>query len=151
MTELGKGGAAGLAPVLALRPDLATLYGDLLERLWTDTDLDPVLLELCRLRQATLLGCQAEVGRRTSYAIDAGLREDQVASLASWPTAETFGEVERACLAYTEAFVVDPHGVDDEQAATVRALIGEDGLVALTMALGLYDGVCRLHLALEVP
>ena len=150
MRQLGEGGAASLERVLALRPDLAALYGQLLDRLWTDTGLDPVVLELCRLRQAGLLGCDAEEARRTSYAVQAGLQEEIVAALASWPTDPRFGPVERTCLAYTEAFVVDPHGVGDDHAAAVRDLLGEGGLVALTTALGLFDGLCRLHLALEV-
>ena len=147
---LGEGGAASLEPLLALRPDLATLYGELLDSLWTGTGLDPVVLELCRLRQAGLLSCATEVARRTPYATRAGLQEDVVAALASWPVDPRFGPVERACLAYTEAFVIDPHGVGDDHAADVRESLGEPGLVALTTALGLFDGLCRLHLALEV-
>lgn len=150
MLELGEGGAASLERLLALRPDLAALYGDLLDRLWTDTGLDPVVLELCRLRQAGLLGCESEAARRTSYAVDAGLDAAVVASLSSWPSDPRFGAVERGCLAYTEAFVIDPHGVGDDHADAVRDVIGESGLVALTTALGLFDGLCRLHLALEV-
>jgi len=150
MVQLGEGGAASLEPVLALRPDLAALYGKLLDSLWTDTGFDPLVLELCRLRQASLLGCDAEAARRTSFATDAGLPEATVSALSSWPTDPRFGPVERACLAYTEVFVIDPHGVGDDHAATVRDLLGEPGLVALTTALGLFDGLCRLHLALEV-
>src|SRR3954468_11099884 len=97
----GAGGGASPQPVLALRPDLAVLYADLLDRLWTDTDFDPVVLELCRLRQATLLGCESEARRRTAYARDAGLQEDVVGALSAWPTATVFGPVARACLAYT--------------------------------------------------
>jgi len=143
--------APSLRDVLDARPDVVTLYGDLLDRLWTDTGFDPIVLELCRLRQAQLLGCRAEHGRRTPYATRAGLPEALVERLASWPTAPGFDPVTRTCLAYTEAFVVDPHGVDDAQAEAVRVLLGEPGLVALTMALGLFDGWCRLRLSLEVP
>ena len=111
--------------------------------------LRPVLLELCRVRQAQLLGCDAEAVRRTPFAVDAGLDEALVGSLSSWPTSPAFSPAAKACLAYTEAFVIDPHGVDDQHADVVREETGEAGLVALTMALGLFDGLCRLRLSLE--
>jgi alkylhydroperoxidase family enzyme len=135
--------------LLSLRPDLSILYQDLLERLWTTTGFDPVVLELCRLRQAQLLGCEPEYARRTPYALAAGFDDDLADALPSWPTSPAFDATARACLAYTEAFVIDPHGVDDDQAEAVKAQTGEDGLVALTMALGLFDGLCRLRLCLE--
>lgn len=142
--------ATAVPPELDLPPHVAKLYDDLLARLWDGTGFDPIVLELCRLRQARLLGCEAETARRTQDAVDAGLDEEVVAALSSWPTSPDFDQRTRACLAYTEAFVIDPHGVDDTTAAAVRDHVGEPGLVALTMALGLFDGVCRVRLSLEV-
>jgi alkylhydroperoxidase family enzyme len=138
-----------LEELLGLRPDLSELYQDLFQRLWTATGFDPVLLELCRIRQAQLLGCDAEAVRRTPFAVDDGLDEALIGSLSSWPTSPAFSPAAKACLAYTEAFVIDPHGVDDQHADVVREETGESGLVALTMALGLFDGLCRLRLSLE--
>ena len=44
--------------------------------------VDPVLLELCRLRVAMLLGCAEELAARTPAAVAAGLDEDTIAVLA---------------------------------------------------------------------
>ena len=69
---------------------------------------------------------------------------------ATRPASPVSSRTTSACLAYTEAFVIDPHGVDDDHADVVREETCEAGLVALTMALGLFDGLCRLRLSLEV-
>ena len=41
--------------VLGLRPELAAAHGRLLATIW-EGSVNPVTLELCRLRMATLLG-----------------------------------------------------------------------------------------------
>ena len=115
--------AAGDTPldrVLGLRPGLRAEYRAFLSTVWTRSGLDPVVLELCRLRVAQLLGCDGELAERTASARDAGLDEAKIAMLPQWPTSPVFTATERACLAYAEQFVLDPHGVDDAQAADGR-------------------------------
>ena len=148
---LGEGGAASLEPVLGLLGRTwPTLYGRTARQPLDQHRLDPVVLELCRLRQAGLLACATEVARRTSYATAGGPPGGVVVRAASWPIDPRFGPVERTCLAYTEAFVSIRTASATTTPPTVRELLGERGLVALTTALGLFDGQCRLHLALEV-
>ncbi len=72
--------------------------------------MDPVVLELCRLRVAQLVGCDGELAVRSRPAVDGRLAEDAVAELASWPTAARFDDTTRACLGFTEQFVIDPVG-----------------------------------------
>src|SRR6478752_5769055 len=71
----------------------------------TAEETDPVLLELARIRIATLLRYPAEVARRNPRARDAGLTEAKVADLPAWPTSPLFTARERACLSLTEQFV----------------------------------------------
>ena len=69
--------------------------------------VDPVVLELCRLRLAQLFGDAAESARRTPAAVAAGLDESMVRELPAWPRSPRFGPRERACLAFCEQFFVD--------------------------------------------
>jgi alkylhydroperoxidase family enzyme len=143
-------GVTPLERVLGLCPALSAAYRDFAGRFWTGEPLDPVLLELCRLRIAQILGCQSELSVRHQVALDAGLDEGKVAALASWPSDDRFGPLERACLNLAEQFVLDPNLITDEDAAAVSGSIGEPGLVALTEALALFDGFCRLQMVLAI-
>jgi alkylhydroperoxidase family enzyme len=139
---------ASLDAALALRPQLRSDYHRFRSLLWQA--LDPVVLELCRLRVAQLIGCRSELLARTPAALSAGLDEDKVSRLSRWPSDPTFSPGERACLAFAEQFVLDPHGVTDAQAAAVLAHLGAPGMVALTQALGIFEGFTRLRMILGV-
>ena len=52
--------------------------------------VSPVLLELCRLRVAQILGCESELQRRSAAAQAAGLSEETIAALDDWRTSERF-------------------------------------------------------------
>lgn len=68
---------------------------------------DETLLELARLRIATLLNNDAERNAKPWGA----LSEDQLSELGTWPTSEAFYEREKAALSLTEQFVIDVTGV----------------------------------------
>lgn len=133
-----------LDAVLADRPDVRAE----LDHAWTQAwaVVDPVVLELCRLRVAMLLGCDAELAARTPGASDAGLREDTIAVLGDWPRSDRFGAPERACLAFTEQFVIDVAGMDDSTVATVHEHLGEQGLADFVSALLVVEQRQRLRL-----
>lgn len=134
--------------MLALRPELAAEHDRLLEAIWQRSD--PVLLELCRLRMAKLMGAAAAQGERSEPAVAAGLTEDLVDRLPAWPTDPGFDEVQRAALAFTEQFTIDHHGVTDDHVADLTAALGAEGVVVLTTALGVWDNQHRLDNALGV-
>jgi AhpD family alkylhydroperoxidase len=112
--------------------------------------VDPVVLELCRLRVAQLLGCTPELATRTPEAVAAGLSEEQVEQLAAWPSAPCFDAPQRAALAFAEQFVIDPHGIAGPIRDELRAHFALPDVVALTEALALFDGFQRLQLVLGV-
>jgi alkylhydroperoxidase family enzyme len=130
--------------VLARHPDVR----DALDEAWAAAwqSVDPVVLELCRLRIAMLLGCADELAARTPAAVAAGLDESTVAVLARWPYDDRFGPRERACLAFTEQFVIDVAGLDDATALAVREELGEDGLADFVRALLVVEQRQRLRL-----
>jgi AhpD family alkylhydroperoxidase len=136
--------------VFRLRPDLHEAYVDFASVFWTHRLLDPVVLELCRLRVAQLLRCDAALESRTPEAVDAGLTEDDVAALADWCNDARFSDAQRASLAVAEQFVLDPHGVSAQQRADVVTHFGDAGLVALVEALAIFDGFSRFRTILDI-
>ena len=121
---------------------------DVVVAAWDETD--PVLLELCRLRMATLLTYPAEQARRTERARAAGLDEAKVTELPSWPTSPSFDPRERACLALAEQFVIDANGVTDEHVADVTTPMGPEGCYAFVQALSAIETFQRACLALGI-
>jgi alkylhydroperoxidase family enzyme len=138
------------ARVFGLRPNLFEAWRDFAALFWTRRLVDPVLLELCRLRVAQLLAARYPLSTRTPEARAAGLDELRIAALASWWTSDAFGARERACLRFAEQFVLDAQGISDEDAAAVVAALGEPGTVAFVEALAIFDGFSRFCTSLDV-
>ena len=141
-------GASTRDELIALHPGLAADHQRLLVEIWRGS-VDARILELCRLRTATILGNQLAFDEpRTEAAVAAGLDEALVAELAQWPTHEGFDAATRACLALSEQYVMDVHGITDAQVAEVGDHIGPDGVVTLTTALALWELTHRFDNAL---
>ncbi|MCP5024876.1 MAG: hypothetical protein GY929_01200, partial [Actinomycetia bacterium] len=99
--------------VLALHPALAAAHRRVLDEVWQGS-VDTRILELCRLRTATLLGnTRAWDEPRSPAAIAAGLDESLVADLAQWPTHPGFDAPAKACLGLAEQYIIDVHGITD--------------------------------------
>src|SRR5579859_3108170 len=112
----------------SLYPDLFAAVAGLVGAAWQE--VDPVLLELCRLRIATLLRYDAELERRSARAEAAGLTEAKLGELPTWPASPRFTDAERAALALAEQFVIDANGVTDAQVAAVTDHLGPNGCYA---------------------
>lgn len=113
-------------------------------------DCDPVLLELARLRVAALLGHPGELAGRSEAARAAGLSEDQIAALPSWPSSPLFSSAERACMALTEQFALDASGVTDQQVADVVAHLGDAGCYAFVEGVSAIETFQRACLTLGI-
>ena len=113
----GPGARVGvLERVANLRP----AYGEALRAVeaavWGQDQVEPEVLELCRLRIAQMLGADPSLtAPPVGVAPDATL----VAQLRQWPTADVFTERQRVALGFAEQLVVDAQGVNDEHAASV--------------------------------
>ncbi|MBL7501526.1 carboxymuconolactone decarboxylase family protein [Frankia sp. CNm7] len=143
-------GRTPLDSVYGLLPEAYARHRELAEQLWRPGLVDPVVLELCRLRIARLLRCEPELAARTPAARAAGLTESKISRLADWPTAPGYSAAERAALAYAELFVIDPGAVTDELAADVTAYFTPPRAAALTLAIAVFDAIARFQVALEV-
>jgi len=148
--------ATGFDHAFGLRPDLYGPFREFYAVFWRDRLVDPVVLELCRLRVAQLLGCASELHVRyepaTSGALagEPGLTEEMVTELAQWPTSEQFTDAHRAALAFAEQFVIDPQGIKGAVRDELRAHFALPEVVAITEALALFDGFIRFRLVLGV-
>jgi alkylhydroperoxidase family enzyme len=136
-----------MASVLVDHPDVLGHLDDLHEAVWSVGD--PVLLELCRLRIARLLGCEAEEEVRTPAAIAAGLDEATIAELAAWPSSARFGPRERTCLAVCEQLVIDVAGMSDDIALAAAEQLGAVAFRDFVTALLVLEQRQRLRLAWE--
>jgi alkylhydroperoxidase family enzyme len=102
--------------------------------------VEPGLLLLCRARIAMLLGDEEE---GSASALDAEIVE----ALPAWPSSPLFTDKERACLAFTEQFVIDVASMDDALVETLRAELGPEGLANFVNALLVVEQRQRLRLA----
>jgi alkylhydroperoxidase family enzyme len=146
----GGGGTSDFGRVFGLRANLFAHYGDFYARLWDPAVMDPVVLELCRPRVADLVGCRTERAVRSRPAVEGGLAEETVGELSRWTTSAAFDAEARACLAFTEQFVVDPAGVTGADRARVREAVGFARLVGLAQAVAVFDGFNRFRLVLGI-
>jgi alkylhydroperoxidase family enzyme len=142
-------GATPLDRCFGLRPAAYERFRELYGGLWDPAVLDPRVLELCRLRIATLLGCDAERAIRYDDAA-AALGEDDVAALPRWPTSTRFTAAEQAALGFAEQYVMDPHGLSDDDFAVLRTRFDAPALATLTLAVAMFDALTRFRLALGV-
>jgi alkylhydroperoxidase family enzyme len=134
--------------IVGARADYAAALCDVEDALWAQDLVSPVILELCRLRIAQILGCAAASEYRSKEAVAGGLDETLVASLTRWTTDPGFDSRARACLEYAEELLIDAKGVRDEQARAAIAQIGEGGFLVLTYACGLFETTQRARLVL---
>jgi alkylhydroperoxidase family enzyme len=128
--------------IFSARPQAQEHYRDLDALIW-DGRLDPALLEVCRVRIATLHGCGPELARQRA---DIGDKRD---AIAQWPGSPLFSDVERALLRFTEQYVIDAQGVTDADAAGVTSVLSGPEIAAFTTAIGTFDAICRSTLALD--
>jgi len=133
-----------LDAVLAGRPEVREALESAWDAAWTV--VDPVVLELCRLRIATLLDCEEERRARTPAAVASGLDEERIARLAQWMTSPLFDDRQRACLAFAEQFTLDVAALDNATVLAVREQLGEQGLVDFVNALLVVEQRQRLRL-----
>lgn len=114
----------------------------------TGTGLDPVLLELVRLRASLLNGCSLciemhtrELGRHNETA-------DRIARVSDWRTFDGYTERERAALAWTETITdIQQSRADDAAFAAACAHFSDAELVNLTLAIASINAWNRMAIA----
>ena len=136
--------------VFALRPNLFEAWREFASLFFEKRLVDPVVLELCRLRIAQLHGARQPLSLRTREAREAGLDEAKIAALEAWWRSPGFSDLERSCLRFAEQFATDASGLSDDEARPVVTALGDAGTVAFVEALAVFDGFGRFCRMLDV-
>lgn len=111
---------------------------------------DPVVIELCRLRMATLLQSQLDLSLRYKPAIDAGLSEAKLRELAKYQSSSLFSERERRCLEFAEQYVIQSSSITDEDVARVQTVLDAEQFIYFVKALSVIDQLQRGCAAFDI-
>jgi alkylhydroperoxidase family enzyme len=122
-------------------PTIGDHFAGLYQSFWQLPHIPPDILELCRLRLAQLHSSDNDQALE-----EQPIDPEKKANLRHWGKHEAFTSAERACLAFTEVHAMDAQAITDHQADAVKAHFGDEGLVTLVQALGVFDGMIRLGL-----
>ncbi|MFH7323670.1 carboxymuconolactone decarboxylase family protein [Aeromicrobium sp. JJY06] len=109
--------------------------------------LDPHLKSYAVMASAASIGCSWCLDFGYYLAHDEGLDEQKVREVPRWRESDAFTELERDVMAYAEAMTATPPTVTDEQVAGLRAALGEQALVELTMMVAVENQRSRFNLA----
>lgn len=123
--------------VLAGQPEILAALTAVHEAAWAAVDAD--LLDLCRVRMAMLLG--ADDGARCH-----GLDDALVADLPNWWVSPHFSSAQRACLAFTEQYVIDVASIDDGLVTDLSDAVGHEAVTNFVSALLVVEQRLRLSL-----
>src|SRR5688572_31442185 len=123
-----------------------------LSRYAEECDLEPLLLELVRMRASQINGCAYCLDMHSKDARALGETEQRLYALNAWREAPFYSERERAALEWAEAVtLVSVDHVPDAVYAAVKPHFTEAELVALTFALVAINSWNRLSIAFRPP
>jgi AhpD family alkylhydroperoxidase len=123
-----------------------------LERAIRGSDLEPLLLELVKLRASQLNGCAYCLDMHSKDARARGEREQRLHVLAAWRDAPFYSARERAALAWCETLTLLPEtGAPDDVFTEVEAEFSAEEIAALTFQIVAINGWNRLAVGLGAP
>lgn len=145
----------GLMRMFAHIPDIAKGFAAFGGALKIHRHLPDRLVELVRLRVAFHNQCRSCMAIRYTDAVNAGVTEDLVCSLANPPAAENLTDAEKAAIAYGEMMATNHLAIDDQVYENLRAYFTEAEIVELGVTVALFVGYGRLaatwHMVEELP
>jgi len=110
--------------------------------------LDENLKSYAQLVSAGVIGCSWCLDFGYFAAHSKGLRVDKLKEVPRWRDSEVFTPVERRVLEYAEAMTATPPTVTDAMADALRADLGVDGFLELTMMVAVENERSRFNSAL---
>jgi alkylhydroperoxidase family enzyme len=110
--------------------------------------LDPDLKVLAQAVSASVIGCSWCMDFGYYAAHSQGLDTSKLGHIPSWRESDVFSPVERRVLEYAEAMTVTPPEVTDEMAEALRADLGDEAFVELTMMVAVENERSRMNSAL---
>jgi AhpD family alkylhydroperoxidase len=116
--------------------------------------LEPLLLELVKLRASQINGCAycLDMHSKDARARARGEDEQRLHVLAAWRAAPFYSARERAALAWCEALTLLPEtAAPDEVFAEVKEQFSDEEIAALTFKIVAINGWNRLAVGLRTP
>jgi alkylhydroperoxidase family enzyme len=110
--------------------------------------LDPDLKVLAQMASAAQIGCSWCMDYGYWAAHTEGRDTSKLGEVPRWRESSVFTPLERRVLEYTEAVTATPPEVTDEMTEALRADLGDDGLVELTMMVAVENQRSRFNHAL---
>ena len=102
-----------------------------------NSDFDPRLLHLIKIRASQINGCAYCIDMHVKEARKAGLSEQWLALICVWRESPLYDAKERSVLAWTEALTrVSTSGAPDEDFIKLRSYFSDEEIVKLTLAVG---------------
>ena len=112
--------------------------------------LDPKLRELAQMRAGYARGSQFVFSQHCKAAREVGLREEQIAALPAWATADCFSAAERAVLAWTDALVIEGGRVPDGTFEALHKHLSDEEILELSYITLTYELHATLSRALRL-
>lgn len=114
--------------------------------------LDPLLVELLRIRTSQINGCAFCLRMHTRDALKKGENPDRLAVLPAWAETGYFSAIDRAALALAESIthVSDGH-VRDADYTTAQAVLTDDQLAAVAWVVTVMNALNRVAITSRYP
>jgi alkylhydroperoxidase family enzyme len=101
--------------------------------------LDPTLRELAILRTGYAQESQFVYSQHCKVARGAGLSEEEIRSISSWPVASVYSERQRAVLAYVDCLIVQSGRVSDDLFDTLKRHVSDEDILEITYHALMYN------------
>ncbi len=123
-----------------------------LQRAVDAAGLEPLLLELVKMRASQINGCAYCLDMHAKDARALGESEQRLHLLAAWREAPCYDARERAALAWCEDLtLISEHGAPDADYEQIERAFSADEIVALTLAIVAINGWNRLAISMRAP
>jgi AhpD family alkylhydroperoxidase len=123
-----------------------------LEKSFETSGLDPVLMELVKLRVSQINGCAFCIHMHATFLRKAGVAEMRLYMLEAWRESSLYSEQEQAALGWAEALTYLPQTkAPDADYERLHASFGEAEQVQLTLMIGAINTWNRLQVGFRVP
>jgi AhpD family alkylhydroperoxidase len=123
-----------------------------LQRAVDAAGLDPLLLELVKMRASQINGCAYCLDMHSKDARALGESEQRLHLLAAWREAPCYDTRERAALAWCEDLtLISEEGAPDAAYEKLAETFSPDEIAALTLAIVAINGWNRLAISMHAP
>jgi AhpD family alkylhydroperoxidase len=118
----------------------------------TAAGLDPLLIELLRIRTSQINGCAFCLRMHTRDALNKGENPDRIAVLPAWAETGYFSDMDRAALQLTEAVTRVPDGhVRDQDYNAAAAVLSADQISAVAWLATVMNAFNRVAITSRYP